>query len=245
MTPILSPLVIGWLIALGVIWAALLFGGYLGSQPSRPSGCRIPVRNRLLSSLILVVAAWSWAVFIREAPAAGFALLIAVGMTFGFLGDLLMAGFLSIGDRTLSGMAAFGLGHIVYIAAGLRFGNQSGLDSFVPRLVGWLLWLFVGFLGWYLVVYRGAPPSFMRWSALPYSLLLASTAGVATGLALQHVGFVPFALGAGLFLLSDFLIAVRLFVGRSLGRISLDDLIWLTYGPGQMLIVYSVWFAAA
>ncbi len=243
--PILSPVQIGWLIALVAIWAALLFGGYLIGQPSRLSSRRLSTLNRLLSSFVLVLAAWSWVIFVRQTPTAGFALLIAIGMTLGFLGDALMAGLISIGDRMLSGMVAFGLGHVAYIIAGLYYGNRSGLVAFGPRLFGWLLWLFVGFLGWYLVAYRNSRPTFLHWAALPYSLLLASTAGIATGLALQSARFAPFVLGAGLFLLSDLLIAMRSFGGKSLRVTSLDDLIWLTYGPAQMLIVYSVWAALA
>lgn len=243
--PILSPMQIGWLIALLAIWVALLFGGYLIGRPSRLSGRRISTLNCLLSSFVLVLAAWSWVIFVRNPPAAGFALLIAIGMTFGFLGDALMAGVISIGDRMLSGMVAFGLGHVAYIIAGLRYGNQAGLLALWPRLSGWLLWLLSGFLGWYRVAYRNSRPTFLHWAALPYSLLLASTAGIATGLTLQSVRFAPFVLGAGLFLFSDFLIALRSFGGKSLSVISLDDLIWLTYGPGQMLIVFSVWSALA
>lgn len=245
MMPILSPLQIGWLIALLAIWAALLFGGFLIGRPSHPSGRRISTANCLVSSFVLVLAAWSWVVFVRTGPAAEFALLIAIGMTLGLLGDALMAGVISIGDRMLSGMAAFGMGHLVYIIAGLSYSNRTGLVSLWPRLSGWLLWLFVGFLGWYLVAYRNSRPTFIHWAALAYSLLLASTAGIATGLALQSVRFAPLMLGAALFLFSDFLIAMRWFTGKTLPSVSLDDLIWLTYGPAQMLIVYSVWAALA
>ena len=244
MTPILTPLQISWLIALLVIWAALLFGGYFAGRPRHPSDRCMPTWTRMLSSLVLVVAAWSWAIFVQDTPAAEFALLIGIGMTFGFIGDILMAGLIPIGDRMLSGMVAFGLGHVAYIVAGIRFGNQSGLNAPAPRFLGWLLWLLVGFLGWYMVVYRHQRLSFTHWAALPYSLLLASTAGVATGLALQSVRFVPFALGTSLLLLSDFLIAMCMFSGKSLRTIAMDDLVWLTYGPGQMLIVYSIWAAA-
>jgi len=245
MVPILSPVQIGWLIVLLATWGALLFGGYLIGLPSQFSSRRIPAVSCLLSSLVLVLAAWSWVIFVRKTPAAGFALLIAIGMSLGFLGDVFMAGLISIGDRLLSGMAAFGLGHVAYIIAGLCYSYQSGLTAFWPRLFGWLLWLFIGFLGWYFVAYRSSRPTFLHGAALLYSLLLSSTAGIATGIALQSVRFVPFALGAGLFLFSDFLIAMRSFGGKSLRLISLDDLIWLTYGPAQMLIVFSVWSALA
>jgi hypothetical protein len=72
---------------------------------------------------------------------------------------------------------------------------------------------------------------------LPYALLLASTAGLATGLALQSTYFVPLAIGAALFLLSDLILAGELFSGLQFPLIG--DVIWLTYGPGQALIVYA------
>jgi hypothetical protein len=75
-------------------------------------------------------------------------------------------------------------------------------------------------------------------AALPYALLLASTAGLATGLAVQAPAFVPLAIGGGLFLLSDLILAARLFNGVYFYLIG--DIVWLTYGPAQALIVYSV-----
>ena len=80
----------------------------------------------------------------------------------------------------------------------------------------------------------------LHLAALPYALLLASTAGFATGLALQSALFIPLALGAGLFLISDLILATQLFNKAYFWLIS--DVVWLTYGPGQMLIVFSIIF---
>jgi hypothetical protein len=81
-------------------------------------------------------------------------------------------------------------------------------------------------------------PSALHWAALPYALLLATTAGLALGVALQNALFFPLALGAFLFLLSDLILAGALF--SDLGFPLVHDVVWLTYGPGQMLIVFSV-----
>jgi hypothetical protein len=170
--------------------------------------------------------------------AGSFARLIAVGMTFGLLGDLFMARLLPVSPHVLWGIGAFGLGHVAYIAAILGFGDARGLNAAGPRLAAWLAWLIIGAGAWYFVVFRGQRPTVLHWAALPYSLLLASTTGFATGLAFQHPAFTPLAIGAALFLISDLILAARLFAGRSFPRI--DDIIWLAYGPGQMLIVYSV-----
>ena len=110
------------------------------------------------------------------------------------------------------------------------------------RWIALAVWLLIGLVGWYFVVYRGAGATgegvtIIHWIALPYALLLATTAGVATGLALADSGFLLLALGAALFLLSDLILAGDMFSGLSFPLIG--DVIWLTYGPAQMLIVYS------
>jgi len=161
-----------------------------------------------------------------------YSLLIAIGMTLGWFGDLFMAELLPLRDHVMGGIASFGLGHIAYIAAILSLTPQ------VQWAVAGIA-LLVGLAGWYAVVFRGGKDAMLlRWAALPYALLLATTAGVATGLAIQMPVFLPLALGAALFLASDLLVA-----GRHFGRIRfphIGDAVWLTYGPAQMLIVYAV-----
>lgn len=226
-----------FLLVLLLIWAALLFGGFLLGKTDAGSGRRMPRWTRMASSLALVVAAWSWFAFSRGGDTANFALLLAVGMSFGFLGDLYMAGLIPVGQRVLGGIGAFGLGHISYIGAMLIFAARFGLDAAGPRRNALLIWLLIGLLGWYIIVFRGQNPTALHWAALPYALLLAGTTGVATGLALQAGAFIPLAVGAALFLISDLILAGGLFSGLKFPGI--DDVVWLTYGPAQMLIVYS------
>jgi len=225
-------------IGLAVVWAALLFGGFVFGRPQGERAGRMPTWTRMASSLTLVVAGWAWAATAAGSPAGRFALLIAAGMTLGFLGDLFMAKLLPVSSHVLWGIGAFGLGHVAYIAATLGFGGVLGLSADGLRVGAWLIWLVFGAGAWYLVVLRGQRPTVLHWAALPYALLLSSTAGAATGLALSYPAFLPLALGAALFLISDLILAARLFAGRSFRLI--DDVIWLTYGSGQMLIVYSV-----
>jgi uncharacterized membrane protein YhhN len=219
-----------WLLALLAVWATLL----LGSVPaSLYATQRTATWLRLASSAVFVLAAWSWYLVARATPGvAVFALLLALGMTLGFLGDLLLADALPLKQGFLAGMAAFAVGHIAYIAAIL---------SVTPR-VQWVVAggaLLVGLAGWYLVAFRGGKVAAMlRWAALPYALLLSTTAGVAIGLAIQTPAFLPLAIGAVLFLISDLLVAGEQF--GSLRFPHIGDVIWLTYGPAQMLIVYAV-----
>jgi hypothetical protein len=127
---------------------------------------------------------------------------------------------------------------MAYIVALLSFGNQFGLDAPLPRWGALGVWLLIGLIGWYVVVFRGSKPEALHLAALPYALLLASTAGLATGLALQAPAFVPLAIGGGLFLLSDLILAAELF--NDLRFPLIGDAVWLTYGPAQMLIVFAV-----
>jgi len=222
-----------WLLALLALWALLLFGGFIFGQPDAAQSQRIPTWMRMASSAVLVAAAWSW--WLAGVQEPGVALLIAVGMSLGFLGDLFMAGLLPGAPRVLWGMGAFGLGHVAYIAAFLRLANVLGLTANGPRVAAWLAWLLIGAVGWYFVVFRGQQATALHWAALPYALLLASTAGLATGLALQARTFIPLALGGALFLTSDLILAAQLFNGLSFALIG--SVIWLTYGPAQALIV--------
>jgi len=190
------------------------------------------------SSTALVVAGWGWVAVAWGGPVQAFALWIALGMTLGFVGDLALADQLpDLGiEPVLVGMGAFGLGHVAYIIAMLGWiGGDAGLNF---HMGAWGIWLIIGFVGWVGVVYWGQPQRTMHRLALPYSLLLASTAGIATGMALQDPRFIILAVGAALFLFSDLILAWGLF--RKVSFPFMHDLVWLTYGPGQMLIVYSV-----
>jgi hypothetical protein len=231
-----------WAVALLAAWAALLLGGFLlGGAGSGEH--RMPTWTRMGSSLTLVAAGWCWYGAARGRPAEAFALLIAVGMTLGFVGDLFMAGLIPLGDRVLCGIAAFGCGHVAYIGACWALGHRAGLDAPGSRWGAWLAWLAVGLAGWFLVVLPGDRPATLRWAALPYTLLLASTAGFASGLAVQAPALWGLALGAALFLASDLILAGELFRGWTFPLVG--DVVWLTYGPGQMLIVYSARAALA
>lgn len=232
-----------WASLLWVLWAAFLFGGFWSGKLNADQTHRIPRPARMASSLVLVLAAWlSWLLMRVDARLTDFALWIAVGMTLGFIGDLFMAQLLSRKNHVFGGIAAFGLGHVAYIIAILTLAAAFGLDDPGARWGALAVWLLIGAAGWYRVVFRGQTRSLLHYAALPYALLLASTAGFATGLALQEPLFIPLAAGAALFLLSDLLLAAQLF--NKLHFRSIGDVVWFLYGPGQMLIVYTPLFAA-
>jgi hypothetical protein len=224
-----------WLAGLLLLWGSFLFGGFLfGTTDSAQSQC-IPTWARMASSLTLAIAAWSWSLSARG-DCRLFSALIALGMTFGLVGDLLLADVLPMPDPVPAGMAAFSLGHIAYISAILFLGRRAGIKAPFRRWGSLACCLAVGLAAWLVIVSPSRAPAELRWAALGYTLLLAMTAGLALGLALQAPELTPMALGACLFLISDLILAGQLF-----GRFQLyllNAAVWLTYGPAQMLIVY-------
>ncbi len=224
-----------WLTGLLVLWGMLLFGGFIFGKLNADESHRTPRWARMASSFALVVAAWSGTLFLLNSPTIQFILLVAIGMTLGFVGDLFMAQLLPLKDFVMGGIASFGLGHIAYILALLKLDN-GGLDTSNLRWSALIVWWLIGLIGWYIVVFRQGERTPLHYAALPYALLLSSTAGLATGVALQSPIYVPLAIGAALFLLSDLLLAAQLF--NHLHFRSIGDVVWLLYGPAQMLIVF-------
>lgn len=224
------------LVILLLIWAGLLFGGLAFGQLNEDETHRMPTWTRLLSSLTLVVAAWVWFAVSQGTAIDVLSFGIAIGMTFGFFGDIFMARVLGIEPHVLSGMAAFGLGHVAYIIGLLLFALPHEIPA--PTLIVYPTWGLIALLGWYIVVFRGSDKSKLVYAALLYALLLATTAAVATNLTLLNTTFVLLMVGAILFLISDLLLAAQLFKGVHFKYIG--DVVWLLYGPGQMLIVFGV-----
>jgi YhhN family len=237
-TQSVQPVQMAILLTLFALWAVLLFGGFALGPTASDRTRRMPTWTRMGSSLTLVAIAWLWYAFTRQSPVGNYALLIAVGMSCGCLGDLFLASVIPLSEPVLGGMLAFGLGHVSYLVAAIAVGNQFRFGAPLPRFGMLAVWLLIGLTGWYIVIFRGQKPGTLHWAALPYALLLASVAGLFSGLALQSGTFVPAALGAALFLVSDLILANQLFNGRTFPFVG--DIIWLTYGPGQALLVASV-----
>jgi hypothetical protein len=230
-------------VALWLAWAALLaFAMVWGNIDSH--GSSAATWGRMGSSLALVATGWvAWSLW-RYSAAGRFVLCIAIGMTLGTIGDFFNAGlleFVPLKDNTLGGIIAFGLGHVAYIAGCLNLAGRAGLRNRRAMLAAIIAWQLVGIVAWYLVVMQGSEKRDLVWPALAYTLLLAGTTGVATGLAVQERRLTWLALGAALFLTSDLILAFGLFRGSFAHQ---TECVWLTYGPGQMLIVFSTISAA-
>ncbi len=226
------------LYALLAIWAALLVLGFVFGQLDEERINRIPRLNKMLSSAILVVCAliW-WLAGAAGTPLAAYAALLFFGMAFSFLGDVIMAQLLPLPQYMLFGMGAFGLAHVLYISGYLRLGGVLGLQDGWARAVGLAVLLVLAVVLWWTLIRSPQTDAVLNYGSLGYALLLAAMAGLAVSLALQEPRFVPLAVGAVLFLVSDVLLGHRLFQGGTF--LLVGDLVWMTYIVGQLLIVFS------
>jgi len=220
------------------LWAALLVLGFAFGRLDEKRVNRIPRANKLLSSAILVPCAliW-WRAGAVGTPLAGYAALLFWGMAFSFLGDLILAQLLPLPQHVLTGMGAFGVAQALYIVGYLRLGEALGLPGAGARAAALVGFFLVAVMLWWTLIRSPQTPAMLNYGSLGYALLIAAMSGLALSLALQEVRFVPLALGAVLFVISDTLLGHRLFQGGHF--LLIGDVIWMTYIVGQSLIVFS------
>lgn len=222
-----------------VLWAGLLLFGLVLGTPDLYKLRRLPLGARMGMSVVLVIAAFVWWQTGTAGTAlARYGLLVFLGMSCGFLGDLFMAGLIVPKPKNvIFGILSFGAGHILYIAA---FAQAERVLDLAPgqAVVGVLvLYLVVGGVLWRLAVRNPARGTVMNSATFGYSLLLTAMGAMAMMLALGSGAFLPLAVGGLLFITSDLILGSQIMRGtffRSIG-----DVIWVTYTVAQMLIVYS------
>lgn len=167
-------------------------------------------------------------------PYGGWFWLIPLGLALGALGDLLLA--LGGMQRFLAGVAAFGLGHLAYAGGfiwrsgdlrfdGLGIGEVTALAVLLVLLLSTEVWL--------------APRTGELRPPVRGYVGLIGLMGVAAVLLPTHPGQTELRLGATLFILSDLMLALQLFVVKSAAwRKRLALALWPAYWAGQALILW-------
>ena len=218
---------------------ALLIGGLVLGKLNEEGTGRLPRPLRVVLSALLVAAALlGWLGGMRTAVVQGFALWILLGMAAGHIGDLIMAKLIPVPERVVFGMIAFGVGHLLYTAAFLRLALQSGCADPAVLFVVMGAMFVVCSWAWYTYVRQPARSKVLNVGSLVYGWLIGIMVALTLVLAACDAHYLALAVGALLFLVSDFLLGnwvIRGHVWRSV-----NDAIWLTYVSGQLLIVYSV-----
>jgi uncharacterized membrane protein YhhN len=174
------------------------------------------------------------AVLMLAMPVGGWFWLIPAGLALGALGDLCLA--LGGTRRFLAGVAAFGLGHLAYAAGFLWRSSEIGFDG-VPLPEALALGLLLALLA-STEVWLAPRTGDLRQPVRAYVGLIGLM-GVTAVLLPSHPGQADLRLGAGLFILSDLMLALQLFVVKSprLHRM-LALALWPAYWLGQALIAW-------
>lgn len=224
---------------LWLAWLGLLPGTFVAALVTGQGGWS---RFWWMSSLVLVCAAWVHWFWQRRGRLGPACALIACGITLGMLADLYGAcRALRFTEPLTMIVPLFALGHVGYVAGLLILAGRLQLTS----RPGWrrtlaiavALYNLAGLALWALLVHPSDALPAMHLPTAVYTLFLATAAAVMAAVACFDRRFLAMGIGGLLFLLSDGFLAVRLFQDNWRG---LGDLCWITYGLGQMLIVYGV-----
>ena len=133
----------------------------------------------------------------------------------------------------------FALGHVGYVCGTLTLARHlelTGHPKWMKVLVSSVAVYFLVGLGlWAALVYPSDDLTSMHVPTAVYTIFLAAAAAVMASVACLDKRFLAMGIGGALFLISDGFLAVRLFQDNWRG---IGDLCWITYGIGQMLIVY-------
>lgn len=211
-------------LAAAALMAALAYWlGYCWRESPGQTGAALKTVSTGLLAAILAL----WALDLNPALWP-----MALGLALGALGDWLLA------QRSkaafLSGMGAFGIGHLVYAGAMLIRGADIGFDGLSAAELAAgaaLLMLLISTEVW-LAPRTGA----LRGPVRAYVAMIGAMAMVLAILP-GHPGQGMLRLGGALFILSDLLLALRLFVVADPARQRrLSLALWPAYWAGQALI---------
>lgn len=186
-----------------------------------------PLRSAAKTAATLALVAAGWA--------AGAPGLIVIGLAFGAAGDFCLS---RRGQAMfLAGVAAFAFGHIAYAVHFLALlpplGDLGPLGQLYPVLALVALWLSTE--GWLIPRTKT-----LRWPVRGYVAVIFTMGILATLIParLAPEGVAHIRLGVALFILSDTLLALRLFVVRKPAfQQALSLALWPAYWIGQALIV--------
>jgi uncharacterized membrane protein YhhN len=208
-------------------WAALAAAAYWlvycwRDEPGAV-GAVVKTASTGLLALILVMAA------LGTLPALW---PMALGLGLGAMGDWFLA---RRGERAfLAGMAAFGAGHLAYAGGMLSRGAELGFDGLSAGewAVGFGLLGLVASTEVWLAPRTGA----MRWPVRAYVAMIG-VMGLVLIVLPDGNGADILRVGGALFILSDLLLALRLFVVTDTARQRVLSLtLWPVYWGGQALI---------
>jgi uncharacterized membrane protein YhhN len=188
------------------------------------------------------VATGEWPVLFKVASIVllailGFRVKVLLGsaLALGALGDLLLGvrqlGTVGAEKLFLLGLAAFLVGHLVYIVMFRKYRVAHGWKT------DWMRWLGVVAVAVALGAVLGTLRSSLGPLLIPVVVYALVLAGMAISAQLTELGNPLAALGALCFVASDAMLAVGKFSGPFSGQ---GPLVWITYYLAQLLLFVGV-----
>ncbi len=226
--PANSIVLLGYIAIPVVLIIAFIFGHYNQERTRRTIK---PLR--LSTSWILAMCAWI--ICATSTSLRTPALLMALGMTFGAIGDLVLAEVIRTPKPMIAGILVFALGHICYIIGFVQVAQTLRLNDPFSGSLLWVLFVIVAAFLWFFLIYNPVKSRVLNLGALFYGWLIAIMAGTATALALSDPRFTLTAIGGVLFFISDMILGNREL--RDNGWFLVHDVVWVLYITGQALIV--------
>lgn len=193
----------------------IFFIGYLSTLKLRPYP---------LSYIVKIIPILSLALIAIGSIKGGIGKLVFTGLLFSAIGDLFLA--LSGKGFFVIGLSSFAAAHLMYIVVFLR---KPVFQS--PRVYFVLAFIIYGFTIWSFV----SPNLNSMLIPVTIYIIVITTMGVSAALGKTNHWIVLF--GAILFIISDSVIAVNMFLTKVQNS---SFWIMLTYFPAQFLITYGV-----
>ena len=216
----------------------LLAGGLIFGQFNQEQTGRLPLPIRiLLSAIVLLGSILGWCVGTKGTAVETYAMWIFLGMAAGFVGDLIMARLIPVPNRLILGMIAFGMGHVCYSSGFVHLIRKSAIGT-GPAGVALAATLAFSVWAWYAFVRNPQANTAINVGSLLYGLLFGVTAALSCTLATHDRHYASLAAVALSFMVSDLLLGNWVIRGHVWK--SVNDVIWVCYASGQLLIVYSV-----
>ncbi|MCB1361851.1 MAG: lysoplasmalogenase [Rhodobacter sp.] len=208
------------LYTLAVATLFALVYGFL--HAGRPGHSPLASLTKTLSTALVALAGWQ----------AGAPDWVIAGLALGALGDLALS---RPGTPAfLAGMAAFALGHLAY-----AWGFAQGWSQALP-LTFWIALVAMAGLGTLVMGWIAPRAGPLAWPVRGYSLVIGAMALAASGMP-DGTGIGMIQLGVVLFVTSDLILALGLFVARdAAARTLAGQVLWPLYWGGQVLILLGV-----
>jgi uncharacterized membrane protein YhhN len=221
------------------VWALAFVGGLILGRWNHERTQRLPVWTKLVMiAAVLLIGGIEWLVFTPGTAAEPYARWIFLGLLVGALGDLVMAKVFPIEKPLIPGMALFAIGHVFYLLAIFVLRRSLYPGGFLSVALIVIPSLFAAALMWEFLVHNPKGSPRLNTAAFFYAMLIAVTAVFAAYFPVRSQIMFLLGIGMVLFLISDVLLSQPAIKHK--GFTAIQDVIWIVYSTGQLLIALSI-----